>query len=428
MFYSRTTAFFVVFLLFFTLFFGFAAFASDRHDVYGNVADYLNRIFGIDNNAGLTTFPILNIPMGGRAEGMIAFSATSDDISSIEINPAGSSMLRKSELAFFHNNWIADTRIEGVAYTTRFGNFGIGGGARILYTPFTQYNIYGDRVSGGFYSEGVAILNMSYNFLSGFYFSGISLGINLKGAYRIMPDFADRYDNIMSGSGLEQSTVMGMVDIGLLTRFNFLKTFSSRERNAAASLVIRNLGPPAMGEPLPTSINLGFSYKPLRPLTLGLDFTLPVNLMDPGLSELPFGAFGFAVNVTDFLSMHGGFMLRAGGSRIAIGSVINLNRIAVDVNYTLDLLTQLQPLNRVSLAVRFDLGDRDRRQLADNVDELYLLGLEAFSRGNFADARLLWEEALRINPRFDPARESLTMLDNREELLQRIESLYRLEF
>jgi hypothetical protein len=422
---SKITVFFIVIPVFFSL---SSVTADERQNIYGNIADYLNKIYGIDNNAGITTFPVLNIPIGGRAEGIIAYSAISDDISFIEVNPAGSSMLQKSELAFFYINWIADTKIEGVAYATRFGDLGLAAGAKILYLPFTEYNLYGERVSGGYYSEGVAILNASYNFFSGFYFAGLSFGMNLNSAYRVMPDYTGSDGNIISSSGLSQSTVMVMADIGLLTRFNFLKTFNSRERNASASFVIRNLGPPAMSEPLPSSVSLGFSHKPLRPLTLGFEFTCPFNLMDISLSELPYGALGFSLNVTDFLSMRGGFLYKAGSSRISVGSAINMNKMALDINYTLDLLTQLQPLNRVSLAVRFDLGDGGRGQISDMVDDLYLLGLEAFSNGNINDARLCWEEALRINPRFEPARESLAMLNNREDLNMRIEDLYRLDF
>ena len=406
-----------------------AVWAQDGHDLYGDAADYLNKIYGIDNNAGLTAFPVLNIPMGGRSEGMAgAFAAISNDISFLEFNPAGSSVLDNTELAFFHNNWIADTNIEGIAYATRFGDLGIAAGLKWLYTPFTEFNLYGERVSSGYYSEGVAILNASYNFFSGYYFGGLSLGMSLKGAFRLVPDYTDGFDNIMKGSGLSQSAAMAMVDIGLLTRFNFLKTYIARDYNTAAALLIRNLGPPSLGEPLPTVATAAISYRPIRPLIVAVDFNLPINLVDPSLSELPFGSLGISADVTNFLSMRAGFMLKAGSSRITIGSAVNLDNIAFEINYTLDFLTQLQPLNRISMGVRFNLGDRGRLQLSNKIDELYLLGLEAFSRGNNADARLCWEEALRLNPRYDPAKESLAMLDEREGLTQRIEDLYRLDF
>jgi hypothetical protein len=403
--------------------------AADPHDSYGNTSDYLNKIYGIDDNAGLTAFPVLNIPMGGRSEGMAsAFAAISDDVSFIEYNPAGSSTLSKSELAFFHNNWIADAKLEGVAYANRFGNLGIAAGAKWLYMPFTEYNLYGERVSNGYYSEGAAILSASYNFFSRYYFSGVSFGVSLKGAFRTMPDYTGNDDIIIGGSGMSQSAVMGMADVGALVRFNVLKSFVSRERNASAALVVRNLGPPSLGEPLPTVINAAVSYKPIRPLTLALDFNVPLNMADIALSELPYAAFGISANVTNFLSMRTGVLFKAGSSRVCVGSAITLDKVAIDVNYTLDLLTQLQPLNRISLGVRFDLGDGGRGQKSGNVDELYLLGLEAYSRGNVPDARRCWEEALRLDPGFEPAKESLDMLNAREDLDKRVGDLYRLDF
>jgi len=242
-----------------------------------------------------------------------------------------------------------------------------------------------------------------------------------------MPDYTDNFDAIIPGSGLSQSAFMAMLDIGALARFNFLKPYDARENNASAALVIRNLGPPALGEPLPTVINAAISYKPLRPLVLSFDFNLPFNMMDPTLSELPNMAFGISANITNFLSMRAGFLLKAGSSRVSVGSAINLDRISIDVNYTLDMLTQSQPMNRISLGIRFDLGDGGRKQKSDAVDEMYLLGLEAYAQGNFAEARYYLEETLRLNPRFDPAKEALLMLNNREELNQRIEDLHKLD-
>jgi tetratricopeptide (TPR) repeat protein len=183
-----------------------------------------------------------------------------------------------------------------------------------------------------------------------------------------------------------------------------------------------------LDEPLPTVVNAAISYKPVRPLTIAFDFNLPLNLTDISLSELPYMALGLSVNIAEFLSMRAGFLFKAGSSRIVVGSALNMDRISLDINYTLDLLTQLQPLNRISLAVRLDLGDDGRSQRANKVEDLYLLGLDAYSQGNFADARLCWEEALRIDPKYEPAKESLDMLNNREGLTHRIEELYSLDF
>ena len=418
-----------VFLAACLLFFSHLPLQLNAQDGYGNIADYLDKIYKIDDNAGLTAFPILNIPMGGRAEGMgMAFSAVSDDVSFIEYNPAGSSMLSTSEFALFHNNWIADVKIESLAYAAKIKDLGIAVGAKWLYTTFTENNLYAARVSNGYYSEGVATLNASYNFLSGFYFPGISVGVSLKGAFRIMPDYTDDWDTIISGSGMSQSSLMGMADIGFLTRFNLFKFYTAREKNASAAFVIRNLGPTSKGEALPTVMSAAIAYKPIRPLLFAFDFNLPVNLKEISSSEKPNASLGISANITKFLSMHAGVNYRPGSSRFYVGSAIYLNKIAIDINYTLDLLTQWQPLNRLSLGVRLDLGDGGKQQRSNKAEELYLLGLEAYSRGNVADARLCWEEALRIEPRYEPAKESLEMLEKRQGLIQRVDELNSLDF
>ena len=396
---------------------------------YGSFFDNLSDIFGIDSNAGLTAFPVLNVPMGGRSEGMAgAFAAVSDDISFLEWNPAGSSMLSYTELAFFHNNWIADTKVEGAAFASRYKDLGFAAGGKWLYTPFTEYNLYGERVSKGYYSEMVGILNASYNFFSGYYFSGVSAGLNLKGAFRFIPDFSDGLGRAAAGSGKEQSAAMIMGDLGVLTRFNLLKAYYSRDRNASAALVLRNLGPPALGDPLPVTASIALAYQPIRPILISADLSAPLNLLEIGLSESPYAAFGLSAAVTSFLSMRAGFLAKAGGVRLALGSAVVLDRVALDVNYTLDLMTQFTPLNRISLGVRFNLGDQGRKARSDQVDELYLSGLQAYAEKQYTQAKTQWEEALRLNPRFDPAREGLENLQYAQDVENRIKAMEHLDF
>lgn len=397
---------------------------------YGSIAEYLqDTYFGIDSNAGLTAMPILNVPMGGKAEGMAtSFAAVSDDASFLEWNPAGSSMLNHGELGFFHNNWIADTKLEGLVFASRHKDLGFAAGGKWLYTPFTQYNLFGERVSKGYYSEAEAILNVSYNFLSGYYFSGISVGINAKGAFRFVPDYSDSAGNPISGSGKSQSAVAFMADAGALTRFNFLKFYNSRERNTSVALVVRNLGPPVKGDALPAAATAAFSYKPIRPLLLSFDFSLPLNMTDLSLSEKPYWTVGFAVQVTSFLSMRAGFLTKPGNLRLALGSALEIEKISLDVNYTLDLVSQFTPLNRISLGFRFNLGDQGRKARNDRVDSLYLAGLDAYALGNYAEARQFWESALEENPGFDPAQEGLDNILRVMAVEERINEFQHLDF
>lgn len=417
----------MVSILFFSILSGLAAYDTDA-DAYGSLSDFLLDMYGIDDNQGLTAMPVLNIPMGGRSEGMAgAFAAVADDVSFLEWNPAGSSMLEKTELAFFHNNWIADTKIEGVVYTIRFNNLGLAAGGKWLYLPFTEYNEYGDRASKGYYSESVATLNASYNLLSGYYFSGISLGVNLKSAFRSVPDYSNDAGNIVEGSGKSQSAFAPMADFGLLTRFNVLKFYYARERNASFALVMRNLGFAVKDDPLPTVATAALSYKPLRPLLFSFDYSVPLNLSEPELSENPYWASGFSARISEFLSMRCGLMAKTGSVRISLGSAVSLQGMDLDFNYTLDLLTQLQPLNRVSIAARFDFGDRGRAEKASKVEELYISGLEAYAQGNIEQALNDWEAALKLDPNFDPAEEGRDAILGALYLEDRIDEIQRIE-
>jgi tetratricopeptide (TPR) repeat protein len=423
---SKCTKFLAVFFLFPAL----CLFAIDSDpDSYGSISDYLNEIYGIDENAGLTAFPILNIPMGGGSEGMAgAFSSVADDVSFIEWNPAGSSTLERSELAFFHNNWIADTKIESLAYAGRSGNWGFGASAKWLYLPFTQYSYFGERLSKGYYSEGVASLNGSINLFPGYYFGGISLGVNAKGAFRVVPNYANSAGVVQSNSGKSQSAASFLGDIGLLSRINFLKFYESRDRNMAFALVLRNVGMEAIDDPLPTVAVAGISYKPVRPLLLSFDYSMPLNLKNIDLSEKPYWAAGISVAVAQFLSMRAGLLMKSGNIRATVGSAVNLRNITFDINYTLDLLTQLQPLNRVAVGVRFNLGDNGRLARNKLVDKYYLAGLDAYSRGDDEEARKWFNEALTLNPFFDPAREGLAAINEYATLLDRIEKMQNIEY
>lgn len=407
---------------------GSAAAVDLPSDAYQAASAWIEALSGIDPNAGMTSFPILNVPMGGRAEALgTAFAAVADDASFIEWNPAGSASLRVTELAFFHNNWIADTKVEGAVFATRFGNLGVAAGGKWLYLPFTEYDDYGQRVSKGHYSEVVGIFNASYNFFQGYYFDGLSLGASLKNAYRFVPDFADDDGKVVSGSGFGQSATSLMLDFGALTRFNVLKYYRSRERNASVGLTFRNFGPSAGKDALPTVATVAASYKPVRPVLITADLNFPMNLVNLDDSQRPYGAAGVTVQATSFLAMRAGLLLRSSNLRFSVGSELTLAGMDLAVTYTLDLLTQNQPLNRVSLAAKFDFGDGGRAARAKKVEELYLAGLEDYANGDTDRAFELWTAALELDPTFDPARESRNVLAGTRALEQRILDIQRLE-
>jgi tetratricopeptide (TPR) repeat protein len=386
------------------------SFAQGLEDWYAAISQYA----GIDPNAGLATFWTLVIPPGGMYEAMgTAYTAVVKDSGYIEANPAGSALLKDTELSVYHNDWIGDSRMEAVVYTIRNGDLGLGFGSKILYLPFTAINNWGDRYQNswssdfakGYYTEYVGTLNASYNFFNSYYFSGLTLGANLKFAYRGVPT------SIAQG----QSAFDMMADFGALTRFNLLKFYPSLDRNFSVGLALKNLGPPVMGDPLPSEASFGIAYQPFRPLTLSFDTNIPfflgVNLPP---QEINF-AVGMDLALTSFWAVQSGLDLVPGRPRFTVGTSFSIEKLVMNVNYTVDLMTSLAPFDRISIEAKLNLGDLGRQDAQNRSRDLYLNGLDAYARGNFQEAILDWEKSLEITPNFTPA---LNMIETTRRALE----------
>lgn len=370
------------------------------------------------SNTGLYIFPTLVIPSGGEFEGMgQAYTAVARDASFFDANPAGSATLQFTELTFAHNNWIADSTIEGVMYSRRLGDIGldelgVAVGGKFLHVPFTEYDVLSRQVSGGRYSEGTIGVNASYNFDFGrsFEFPGLAVGATIKSAYRYVPPQI----------APNQSAVGFAVDLGALTRFNFLKAYSSRTPNFGVGISLRNVGLPVQGEPLPSQFTAGIAYLPLSAITLATDIILPFSLA-PGVPAPSLaGAAGMSVRIAPFFTAQAGMLLRWGGSRISMGANIDLTDISIDVNYNLDLATQFSTIDRFSVQARLNFGDEGRGALRDLVDSYYLDAWRASAAGDLEQAIELAERAISLNPEFTPA---ITLRDITLDTLQLQEDL-----
>ena len=410
-------------LLLLILLAGFAG-AADLGDFYSSFSQLGSEGFVSDTNTGLTIFPTLLIPTGGLYEGMgTAFTAVASDSSFIEANPAGSSSLIYTELSVNHNNWIADSNIEGVVFTTRFNNLGIGVGGKFLYVPFIGYNRWGEELSSSYYSESIATMNVSYNFFSSYYFYGLSLGANIKAAYRSIP--AVVYQNKVVEN---QSVFTLMTDFGFLTRFNLAKFYASRDRNFSFGGVVKNIGLDALGEPLPSIATAGIAYSPIRALLLSLDFNYPFSFTEaPSLWEKWNLAAGMNLVLTNFFSIHSGFSYRGSNPRITIGSEILLQKISITANYTLDTTTQLTSVDKFTIQMSLNLGDKGRMANSKKVDEYYIAGLTEYANGNIDRAIKFWKEALKIDPTFQPAAENLAVAQNAVSLQTEMEAINQVE-
>lgn len=386
---------------------------------YSDLITDLSDIFYsfVDKNEGQTSFRSLLIPFGGRSESLGgAYTGLCDDINFLQYNAGAGAVQKESQIALFHNMWIADSKMETIAATTRFKNIphlSLGGFVSCFYLPFTEYNIFGDRVAASYYSETLAAINFSYNFLAGYDFKGFSLGGNLKTAWRGMPNYTDNNTNeVINNSGLAQSGLAFMGDLGLLLQFNFLKFYYSRDPNVRIGFSAQNLGVSLTGwgqqvvldDPLPSLLSAGISVKLVKPVTLSLEFQQPINLQNLSTYLKPYIASGISLEFTNFLSVLGGFAIKGGNPRFSVGFEFEVAKVRFNFNYTLDFTSSFSPLNKLSLSLKLKLGDKGRSIIDKQVDEYYQQGLIYYAEADYQAAIDVWKEALKLNKRFDPAK------------------------
>lgn len=424
------------FLIIISLFLGFSQpslYALELTDIQDSLSEGFG--FNLGNNEGTTSFRSLLIPMGGRAESLgTAFTGLADDVNYIDYNPAASSILKTTEISLFHNSWIADSAMESLVATTRFNHLGLGAKINCFYVPFSEYDSYGQRVANSYYSESSAVFNISYNFLPGYYFKGIAVGANAKIAWRSIPDYTDNdTGEIISNSGLSQSALGIMGDIGMLLQFNFMKLYNSRDTNLKIGISALNLGTAFTGwanesmskidDPLPSVMQLGISYKVIEPLLLTLEFKQPFNLFNITEYQTFSVGTGIQFDFNKTISVMAGFLIKGGNPRISIGSDIEIRKIRFNINYTLDLTSSANPINRISIGAKMILSDKGRSITQKNVDKFYHQGLVAYAQGNYEEAILQWKLALDLDKYFDPALEGIKSAKMQILMFQKLQDI-----
>jgi hypothetical protein len=251
-----------------------------------------------------------------------------------------------------------------------------------------------------------------------------------------MPDYTDNNTGaIISGSGLSQSAFAIMADAGIMLQFNFLKFYSSRDPNVRIGISAQNLGVAFTGfgdelkqdDPLPTTVGAGISVKLIKPITVSVDFIQPLNLFDMGTYLIPYINTGVSIQFASFVSLLAGFSLKGANPRISTGLEFEVAKIRLNMNYTLDLTTSLAPLNRISLSAKILLGDKGRSITDSQVDEYYKIGLKYYADAQWEDAILVWEEALKLNKRFDPAIQGIQSARYQIEMFQKIKESLMLD-
>jgi hypothetical protein len=201
----------------------------------------------------------------------------------------------------------------------------------------------------GYFTEAVLAGNVALQLLALSGDGGIAAGANLKAAVRSVPEA------VAPG----QSAMAFAMDIGVLARLQMMSFSGPGPANFGVGAVLRNVttGAIPVGYPLPTAVSLGVSYAPVRPVTIDVDVDIPVSLTGGGVPvESIDGAVGLELRMTSFLAVHTGVRLKGDNPRFALGVQLDLGAVDLVVNYALDLMGGVNPLENYSVAATIPLG------------------------------------------------------------------------
>ena len=315
-----------------------------------SLIDAAYELFGLGSveNAGTTSFPILEIPSGGRLESMGgAYTAVADRDAFTDGNPAVTSSRPGGSYGVTHKDWIADSSIETIHVTRSSRSVGFGISAKYLRIPFTAYDDVGKRSSSGHFSEAIVTANLSVTFID-LPRIAVAAGTNVKGIFRLVSD------TIVES----QSAYSLPLDIGFLARFRLL-AFGRRDvaeadpLNLSFGVALRNAGQSVvrLHAKLPTVISAGIAYSPVPGLLLSGDFTLPISFDVDDPPESPYGAAGLSIAVTRFLDLQAGVRIRDGDHRASLGSVAHIGPISIATTYMVGYVSGFSPDGSLSASI-----------------------------------------------------------------------------
>jgi hypothetical protein len=303
-----------------------------------------------DPNTGLTMFPLLVMSTGGRAEGMGgAATALGGGVEGLDANPAGSALMRGGELFLSHRNGISDSSIEGVAAAGSTGSLGIGAFAKVFFVPFTEYDASGLPGGSGYFTETVLAGNVALRLLALPGDGGIAAGAHLKAAARVVPQA------VAPG----QSALAFAADAGVLARLRLPSLTPPASANFGVGAVLRNVPLWAMpaGSPLPTALTFAVAYAPVGPVTIDADVDVPVSLDGGGVPAQGIrGAVGIEVRMSGFAAVYAGCRLQGDNPRLTMGARLGIGQLDLVVNYAVDLMGGVNPLENYSVAATVSLG------------------------------------------------------------------------
>src|SRR5665213_1078080 len=206
--------------------------------------------------AGTVAAPYLELPMGGRGEGMgEAFTAIADDVNAIYYNPAGLTSLNSAQLELMHIDSFGGVQYENVAIAVPSDLLGVDvwGTFALSYTLVGIDNTPRTQVVPG--TEGKTdTFDQNYANLGYMYTAGASV-VTLSYAWQATQLFSLGATIKAINEKIDTAQGWGVAaDIGLMTK-------PSSFQGVSAGMMLENVGTsPEPDSSLPTDLRMGLGY------------------------------------------------------------------------------------------------------------------------------------------------------------------------
>jgi hypothetical protein len=291
---------------------------------------------------GTTAASFLKLGTSPRAIAMAdAFGGVADDVSAIQYNAAGLAFLGQKEFTLMHAVWFQDIFYDYAALAWPIEGIGTLGLSFFYLSAGTfekvGFDAFDNPVSLGDFSASSMVAGLAF---SRQIVSFLSAGINIK-------MLNESIDTFSAGSVA--------VDVSAL--------YKTPVEGLSVGLNVQNLGPSLGFEQafsLPINVRLGVGYKPADNITVGMDYTQPIETAglwslggEYGYRDTLFVRMGYRYQgAIDYNQTYTGF-----GPAVASGLNLGLG-LKLYKNYSADYAYApygfLGTTHRISLTFKFD--------------------------------------------------------------------------
>jgi hypothetical protein len=295
---------------------------------------------------GTASLQFLKIGNGARATGMgETFVAVSDDISSLQWNPAGIVLFRENAVTFSHTRWFVDTDLNYAGGVYHFG------GSNAVGISVTSLR-----------TEDMKVTTEVQPFGTGEYFRFSDLAIGLTFARQMTDQFSFGATIKYVEETLGQLKIRGVLgDLGThyktgLGTSRFAVVISNFGGQLTPSGEVTLIGGNTVNSfqrfPPPTLFKIGFALEPLMTEQTRLTTSIQLNSPNDNAENVNFGAeYAFK----EFLFFRGGYKFNVDSETFSFGAGLNfpISFAKANLDYSISKFGDLGFAQRLSINILF---------------------------------------------------------------------------